>query len=46
MAGGGLVGGAMVVGVIMGWPHVLETAMRLHEVAGRCFLGFSVLVLS
>ena len=44
--GVGLVGWALVVGVMMGWPHVLETAMRLHEVAGRCFLGFSALVLS
>ena len=46
MDGGGLVGGALVVGVMEGWPHVLETAMRLHGVVGRCFLGFSALVLS
>ena len=46
MDGGGLVGGALVVGVMVGWPLVLETVMRLHGVVGRCFLGFSALVLS
>ena len=29
-----------------GLPHVLETKMRLHEVAGGCFLGFSASDLS